>query len=440
MAIDNVSFSVLVPSRERAQALKFSLDSLGLERNNLEVLVWVDDDDSQINEYHRLFDKDSHVKLFIKPRVGYGNFHGMMNFLASKASGVWLFLWNDDAYMANIDWYDKFSEYASLSSPRIEPVIYNLCGQGSISNAFPIASIKYFKLLGHIANNASCDFWMRDVAVYSHIQRTIFGISPHHRKNGDDDRYLGDLEYDNTKRDIDVLRSTSRHLDAISRGVIQAKNQDISKIDNWMRRSKNRANRVGFIGLDALGLLQAIAIESRGKNVVAYTEDPNIKKYIIEMTVPIQQQELPFREQKLVTLLGRTRIEFVDSVKQVVRKCNLIFGNFNSLNLKTAVKEVVAAANKFDDKTTFLATSSCRTGTYEKEIKPVLSPKVNYIYNPLFIKEEAVINSFLNLVNILIGTNKKSDATLLVNFYKMILGADNTMITSISQAEMSAEK
>ena len=76
MKTDNhPTLSILVPSRGRANILKFSLDSLGLRENNLEALVWVDEDDPQLKLYHKLFDSNKTVELFIKPRVGYKKFH-----------------------------------------------------------------------------------------------------------------------------------------------------------------------------------------------------------------------------------------------------------------------------------------------------------------------------------------------------------------------------
>ncbi|TAK51571.1 MAG: hypothetical protein EPO24_15740, partial [Bacteroidetes bacterium] len=289
MAVNNPVLSVLVPSRERAVALKFSLDSLGLARNNIEVLIWVDNDDPQVDEYRRLFGKDVRIKLFIEPRVGYRKFHIMQNFLASRASGDWLYLWNDDAYMDSVEWYDTFIDFASLSNPKEEPVVYNVWGQGSNKNFFPIVSIKYFKLLGHTSEHCICDVWVRDVAYDSHIQKTIFGIRPRHRKFGFDDDKLGDLK-DNTSKTFEVLISKSHHLGALSHGVYQGKANDTSKILDWVRKSSNRGTRVGFVGLGKLGLPVALAIESRGKNVVAYDTNPQVKQFINDKAIPFQEE------------------------------------------------------------------------------------------------------------------------------------------------------
>jgi UDPglucose 6-dehydrogenase len=445
--IKNPTISFLVPSRERAEALKFSLDSLGLKRNKIEALVWVDEDDPQLKEYKKLFGKNNYVRLFIKPRVGYLNSHLMINFLASRARGNWLVLWNDDAYMENVKWYDTFKKEAKLASPLEEPVVYNIWGQGKAQNLFPVISRKYFEIVGHFSESTICDTWVKHVACRTNIQRTIFGIKPHHRKFGHDDGGLGDL--------IDKTHKAVQHL-AVETGDVflgqksperlERMEKDVFKINNWIRNNSNRD--VGFIGLGKLGLPVALAIESKGKNIVAFDINPDINQYI-------KERKIPFQEQGVEKLLQTTKIEMVDSIEHVVKKCNLVFCaiqtphdprfegdkplkeepvDFDYSYLKKAIKDIVEAANKLDEKTTLVVISTCLPGTYEKEIKPLLTPKINYVYNPFFIAMGTVIDDFLNPDFVLVGNNR-NDITPLTNFYKMIFGADKAFVTDITTAE-----
>lgn len=227
------TLSALVPSRERADTLKFSLDSLWLKRNNIEALVWIDNDDPKLGQYHKLFDNNSHVRLFIKPRVGYINFHTMLNYLALKASGDWLWLWNDDAYMEKADWYDTFISHASLSKPKEEPVVYNLSPG---KNGFPIVSRKYLEILGHIGGSATCDLWIRRVVQGTDIERYISGIEPTHRKHGLDTK-LGDL-IDTTYNSVESLKAKHRYFGGRSTGVRNAQKDDAAKIVNWINQNK----------------------------------------------------------------------------------------------------------------------------------------------------------------------------------------------------------
>jgi len=199
--IKNPTLSFLVPSRERANALKFSLDSLGLKRNNIEALVWVDDDDPQLKEYRKIFNKNDHIKLFIKPRVGYLNFFVMMNFLAREASGNWLLLWNDDAYMDNPDWFRIFEDFVKKFKPATEPVVIDIWSQGVIvNNLFPIVSRAYIDILGHFALTPNCDDWVRIVARGGNISHDLLGIKPkHHKYSGEN--ILKDKIYYEVERD-----------------------------------------------------------------------------------------------------------------------------------------------------------------------------------------------------------------------------------------------
>jgi 3-hydroxyisobutyrate dehydrogenase-like beta-hydroxyacid dehydrogenase len=438
--------TILIPSRERAKDLQFSLESLQIQKNNIEVLVWIDEDDPQREQYHEFFANEKQIKMFIKPRVGYLQFHTMLDFLTQYATGQWMMLWNDDAYMDNPNWYDIFVEYSSLSKPLDEPVVYNLWGQGEEQNLFPIISKKYYEIIGHWARNCVCDVWVKSVATKSNIQRYIFGIKPKHRKFGMDTD-LGDL-VDTTTHEIEGLVEKSRFLGARSKSAFQGREADSMKILNWIKEQNDRSARVGFIGLGKLGLPVALAIESRGKNVIGYDINPQVKEYVNQKTVPYQEQWVDKK-------LKYSQLEVTDSIETVVTNSNLIFcaiqtphderfegdkpltappTDFDYSHLKQAIQGIVHAANSLPEKTTLVVISTCLPGTFEREIKPLLSDKINYVYNPYFIAMGTVMRDFLNPEFILIGNNNQ-DITPLTHFYKMILGTDKTFVTDITTAE-----
>ncbi len=441
MTIDNPSLSILVPSRGRANILKFSLDTLGLEKNNLEVLTWVDEDDPQLKTYHQLFDGNKRIKMFVKPRVGYKNYPIMADLLAAQSTGDWIFLWNDDAYMDNPDWYKTFIEYSSLVDPQGEPIALNIWGQGAYYNAFPIISRKYYEIIGHIAENTCCDKWINRVAYRARVQRTIFGIKPKHRKYGHDEKF-GNLE-DQTKIDIDRLRQKSRFFGFYSGGRSRLMREECQKILDFTKK-----RHAGFIGLGKLGLPVALAMEARGNRIAGYDVNPKIRNYL-------QEKKVPFQEEQVQGLLGDTQLEILDSIEEVVQKTDLIFctvqtphdprfegdkplskkrTDFDYSYLKKAVKGIALAAKKLNKKITLVVISTCLPGTYKREIKPLLTPNINYIYNPYFIAMGTVINDFYNPEFILIGKDQ-GDVTPLTNFYKLTLGQQQVFITDITTAE-----
>ena len=58
--------SIIVPSRDRPDELLTSLNSLELEKNGLEALVWLDNDDPKLPKYQELLETNKNVKLFVK--------------------------------------------------------------------------------------------------------------------------------------------------------------------------------------------------------------------------------------------------------------------------------------------------------------------------------------------------------------------------------------
>lgn len=435
--------SVLVPSRERPGMLKFSLDTLNLEKNNIEALVWLDEDDPLLFKYHKYFDNNPKVQLFIKKRIGYPKHHEMVNFLANQSHGDWFWLWNDDVYMDHDDWYRKFSDLSSLSSPKEEPVVYNVWHQETDRNLFPIVSRKYFELLGHFCEIPNWDAWIKRVAQTARIHRHIFGIKPRHRKYSDDEK-LGDLQ-DNTAMYVQSVIG-SADFNSVDKFTDEW-TQDANTIIDWVRKSTNRNLRVGFIGLSEQEFLFAMAIESRGKNVIACNPNQNVID-------SIQHKITPIGDGRFDEWLRLTKIEIVPTVLEVVKKSNLVFcsaktpgsnkfggnnapGNIIYIdheNLKKDVADVVEAANKIGEKTTLVLVSPCLPGTYKNVIKPLLSPKVNYIYSPLPLISNNSPENILNQKSFIIGSDQ-ADITPLTDFYKIIFGEDRSFVTDINSAE-----
>lgn len=433
--------SVLVPSRGRPDILKFSLDSLGLEENILQALVWLDEDDKQLSKYQELFADYKQVKLFVKPRVGYKNYHSMINYLAAHTSIDWLFLWNDDAYMDNSEWFEVFNQHASLIDPRNEPVVFNIWDQGSSYTPFPIISRKYYELLAHIAPTAYSSMYVSRVSHYAKIQRAIFGIKPRHRNYGQDEK-MGDIN-DETKKDIEALRQKSKYLGFLSKGMSQKRNEDVEKILQFTQK-----RHAGFIGLGKLGLPVALAMEARGNRLIGYDVNPDTADYL-------RQKKVPFREAHIEKLLADHQLELVDSIEDMVGKTDLIFcavqtphdsrfegdkplpkdrADFDYSYLKNAISDIVAAADKLGRKINLVVISTCLPGTYQREIKPLLSGNVNYIYNPYFIAMGTVAEDFYNPEFVLIGKDS-GDITPLQNFYKLTLGNQKEFVTDITTAE-----
>lgn len=161
--------SVLLPTRQRAEMAKRAVDSLG---EGVEVLLWLDNDDPQLKDYLSLF-----PRVYVKPRLGYKGMHEMVNFLASKAKGDWLLLWNDDALMHTPDWQGK------LPTSTHKPQVLNIYNSNPEVNLFPLINRPMYKAMGHYSQSAHCDSWVQDIGNQLDIHTFVEGIEVEHLRD-----------------------------------------------------------------------------------------------------------------------------------------------------------------------------------------------------------------------------------------------------------------
>lgn len=174
--------------------------------------------------------------------------------------------------------------------------------------------------------------------------------------------------------------------------------------------------RVGVIGLGKLGFPVALAIESKGHEVMGYDVSPHAKE-ILETRV------FPHKEEGLQPLLDASKMQ-LGTPAQIVDWADLIFlavqtpheprfegstrlpddrADFDYTWLKDAVVSVAAAAKYKKKHTTLVVISTCLPGTFTREIEPLLNEYVHYVYNPFFIAMGTVLADFLNPEFVLIG-------------------------------------
>lgn len=170
--------SVLMPTRERVHMARESIESLG--SGDFEVLLYVDDDDSQLAGYEELASDNKRVKLFVKPRLTYYRFHEMINELSTHAKGDWLLLWNDDAFMQG-EWLPSLNEFDhnKVNVMRWGNSPNNL-------NLFPAISRKMYEVQGYFSQSPHCDSWAMDISKELDCERWVHGMEIEHRRdNGD---------------------------------------------------------------------------------------------------------------------------------------------------------------------------------------------------------------------------------------------------------------
>lgn len=142
--------SVLVPSRGRVEALRYSLASFGWQESKrlplIEFLIAIDADDPQLEDYRHIFGDST--ALIVCPRYGYGYQDEYLNVLAKLSKGNWLLSWNDDAQMGVCDWMTPL-----LSAPIDSPHT----AQFANYDYLPMMNRKMYEIIGHFSKGGLID-------------------------------------------------------------------------------------------------------------------------------------------------------------------------------------------------------------------------------------------------------------------------------------------
>lgn len=196
--------------------------------------------------------------------------------------------------------------------------------------------------------------------------------------------------------------------------------------------------RVGMVGLGKLGLPCALAIESKGHEVIGYDVNSGIGNYI-------KGRKIPYLEKGAPELLEKTNIRF-ESLETVVKESEIIFVavqtphekefegitrtphrrvDFDYYYLISAIKGISDVLDKIQEEKTVVIISTVLPGTLDKQILPIVSSWANLVYNPFFIAMGTTIDDFLNPEFVLVGADElKLDCQLgievLQEFYSTI--------------------
>lgn len=204
---------------------------------------------------------------------------------------------------------------------------------------------------------------------------------------------------------------------------------------------------IGFCGLGKLGFPVALAIESKGHEVIGYDINPKIADYLSTRTYPHVEKDLQ-------PLLDKTNLK-VKSLEDVILESDILFmpiqtphealyegitelpstrKDFDYTHLKQAISDVARIAKNNQKKTILVVISTCLPTTFEKQLKPLLNEYIKYTYSPQFIAMGTVIDDYLNPEFALIGVEDEDASKLLQEFYATIHNMPH-VVTDITTAE-----
>lgn len=205
---------------------------------------------------------------------------------------------------------------------------------------------------------------------------------------------------------------------------------------------------VGFVGLGKLGLPVALAVESKGHNVIGYDISENVKNII-------EAKKLPYKEIWAQEYLDKSNIKF-DSLKSVVKNSEIIFVpiqtphdplfegitripnnriDFDYSFLIAGMKEISKEIEALGKDKVVIIISTVLPGTIRQKIKPFLGKHTKLCYNPFFIAMGTTMKDFLYPEFILFGVDDLKAADIAEKFYRTIT---NTTFfkTTIENAEL----
>jgi len=159
-------FSILTPSRNRPHRLKTFIDSVydnADNINNVEILIYVDNDDPVIDQYKDMQGYRNIKIIFDKP-VSISN---SWNTMAKISQGNVLIMGNDDLEYRTKHWDTLLSKELQQYTDQIYVAWMEDGINADKHCAFPIISRKWYKTLGYFApgifNFGYNDTWIYDI-------------------------------------------------------------------------------------------------------------------------------------------------------------------------------------------------------------------------------------------------------------------------------------
>jgi len=161
-----INISVLLPTRGRKEPLLKCLDSLlenAKDNTNIEVLLGVDTDDTEVIEYVEtvIIPKYYQVTMYLFKQLGYEKLNMYYNTLANLAYGKWLFVFNDDVILETQDWDNVIYKYESHPMPLLRVNVRNMDHPFAL---FPIIKKEMIEVMGQLSP-------------YSHIDRFLYNCA-----------------------------------------------------------------------------------------------------------------------------------------------------------------------------------------------------------------------------------------------------------------------
>ncbi len=208
--------SLLLPTRERAKKFERLLNSLietCQDKNRIEILLLIDEDDKDIFEYKKIIKKRIFESLKFSLIIKNLNTHAIRNnYLANLSNGDIIFPINDDMIFISDKWDDQIdNEFSKINMQNPFCVwIKSNIKYRYLHCDYPIVNKSWYKKLGYIGsenfNFWYLDTWICDLSIRSGLYLTtpniiVNQLSANRMKEEVDETHLRNINSDKEEKD-----------------------------------------------------------------------------------------------------------------------------------------------------------------------------------------------------------------------------------------------
>ena len=217
---NNYKISLLCPTRERSLKFKRLLESLitkCFDLSRIELLILLDEDDKEIDEYNKIIkDSDFKISKFIKNLKTHAERN---NYLASKSTGQILFPINDDMIFISNKWDLSIDEEFSKVSDSVPYCLWIDSGKKYryLHCDFPIINKLWYEKLGYVGSE-HFNFWYLDTWICDLSFRSkkfivsnkieVSQLSANTYENEVDNTYLKNIKDNIPNKDYQIWKNT----------------------------------------------------------------------------------------------------------------------------------------------------------------------------------------------------------------------------------------
>ena len=217
--------SLLLPTRERAKKFERLLTSLITtcwDKNRIEILLLLDEDDKETLEYKNIIKKNEFRSLNFSLVIKNLNTHAIRNnYLANLSTGDIIFPINDDMIFISNKWDNQIdNEFSKINMQNPFCVwIKSNIKYRYLHCDYPIVNKSWYKKLGYIGsenfNFWYLDTWICDLSIRSGLYLTtphiiVDQLSANRMKGEVDETHLRNINSDKEEKDNKIWNQTKK--------------------------------------------------------------------------------------------------------------------------------------------------------------------------------------------------------------------------------------